>query len=141
MANGTNTTSVIASCRILSCGRFISVKPIRFAGTCSRYSNSAMPQLTSAAIHHGFDDSSLRWAYQANVMKKFDATSNPAHMATVEKCIRASFGPSDQRRPEGTSLPDRGPESKPAALFRATGRARRRVGACGGGERPAPADG
>jgi hypothetical protein len=37
-------SSVITSCSILSCGSERTVKPIRLAGTCSRYSNRAIPQ-------------------------------------------------------------------------------------------------
>ena len=50
---------------------------MRFAGTCSRYSNNAIPQLTSAAMNQGFELSSLRCAYHANVMKTLDKTSKP----------------------------------------------------------------
>src|SRR5690606_35439490 len=42
---------------------------MRLAGTCSMYSKKAMPQLASAATNQGFESSSLRCAYQANVMK------------------------------------------------------------------------
>src|SRR5688572_11169141 len=87
MAKGTNTASVITSCMILSWASDISVKPMRLAGTCSRYSKRAMPQLTSAAIHQGFADSSRRCAYQAKVMKTFEATSSDADTATVWSCI------------------------------------------------------
>src|SRR5574340_884710 len=38
-----NTDNAMTSCMIFSCGRLITVKPIRLAGTCNRYSNSAMP--------------------------------------------------------------------------------------------------
>src|SRR5271154_7618269 len=57
---------------------------MRFPGTCSRYSNSAMPQLASAATHQGFADSSFRCAYQAKVMKMFDMNSRPAAAAIGE---------------------------------------------------------
>ena len=40
------------------------------------YSNSATPQLASAASSQGLWFISFRWAYQAKVMKKFDTTSN-----------------------------------------------------------------
>src|ERR1700722_10390899 len=50
---------------------------MRFAGTCSRYSNRAMPQLTSAAMTHGRVFSSFRCPYQAKVMKTFDRHSRP----------------------------------------------------------------
>src|SRR3954466_1613662 len=62
---------------ILSCATVYpaSRKPIRFAGTCNRYSNSAMPQLASATTYH--EEPSLknfRWPYQATVMNTFEAT-------------------------------------------------------------------
>src|SRR5687767_6762069 len=63
------------SWRILSCPTLITVYPARFAGTWSRYSKSAIPQLISAAMSQPLCRSSLRCAYQANVMKTFDATS------------------------------------------------------------------
>src|SRR5574339_163232 len=78
MAKGTNTASVMTSCRILSWARLMAVKPMRLAGTCKRYSNSAMPQDTSAAIHHGLALRCFRCPYQAKVMKIFDAASNSA---------------------------------------------------------------
>src|SRR4051794_750494 len=68
----------MTSCRILSCPSDIAVKPIRFAGTWSTYSNSAMPQDTSAATYQGFAERSFRCAYQAKVMKTFDAASMSA---------------------------------------------------------------
>src|ERR1051325_1154742 len=46
---------------------------MRLAGTCSKYSKSAMPQLTNAAMYHFRSARFLRCAYQANVMKMFDA--------------------------------------------------------------------
>src|SRR4051812_8600895 len=46
---------------------------MRLAGTCSRYSKSAIPQLANAATYQGRDDKLRRWAYQANVMKTFEA--------------------------------------------------------------------
>ena len=49
---------------------------MRLAGTCSRYSNSAMPQLTSAATIQGFWFRCLRCAYHANVMNTFDSVSS-----------------------------------------------------------------
>ena len=54
---------------------------MRLAGTCSRYSNSAMPQLTSAATYHGRSARFWRWAYQANVMKTLEQTSSSAARA------------------------------------------------------------
>ena len=49
---------------------------MRLAGTCSRYSASAMPQLTSAARYQGAVAMFLRWPYQAIVMKALDAMSS-----------------------------------------------------------------
>src|SRR5678815_3726245 len=51
---------------------------MRLAGTWSRYSKSAMPQLASAASHHARCERFRRCAYQANVMKMFESTSRPA---------------------------------------------------------------
>src|SRR5688572_12194979 len=48
---------------------------MRLAGTCSRYSKQAIPQLTKAAMYHGRSLRSLRWAYQAKVMNTLDAAS------------------------------------------------------------------
>src|SRR4051812_14017898 len=62
---------------ILSCARLYAVKPMRFAGTWSRYSNRATPQETSAAMNQGFAESSFRWAYHAKVMKTFERASSP----------------------------------------------------------------
>src|SRR5579862_3160501 len=60
---------------------------MRFPGTCSRYSNNAMPQLTSAATHQGFAGSSFRCAYQAKVMKMFDMNNRPAAAAIGGNCM------------------------------------------------------
>ena len=49
---------------------------MRLAGTCSRYSNNAMPQLTSAATYQGDVARFFRWPYQAKVMKTLLATSS-----------------------------------------------------------------
>ena len=51
---------------------------MRFAGTCSRYSNNAMPHDTSAAMYQGLVFSSFRWAYHAKVMNTFDSESSSA---------------------------------------------------------------
>src|SRR5688572_4594666 len=88
IAKGTNTPSVMASCRILSWGSESSVKPMRFAGTINMYSKNAMPQLTSAAIHHGLVARFFRCAYQAKVMKMLEATRSSPHVAAGESCIQ-----------------------------------------------------
>src|ERR1700752_4293383 len=49
---------------------------MRFAGTWSRYSNRAMPQLTIAAIYHLRSWRFFKCAYQAKVMNTFDPISN-----------------------------------------------------------------
>ena len=55
IANGMNTLSEMTSCIIFSCGKVYTVKPIRLAGTMMRYSQSAIPQLTRAAIYQAFE--------------------------------------------------------------------------------------
>src|SRR3954449_13613345 len=57
---------------------------MRLAGTWSRYSKSAIPQLANAATYHGRDDRLRRWAYQANVMKTFEAMRRE----TVTRIVR-----------------------------------------------------
>src|SRR3954470_17931236 len=57
---------------------------MRLAGTCSRYSKSAIPQLANAATYHGRDDKLRRWAYQSNVMKTFEAMRRE----TVTRIVR-----------------------------------------------------
>src|SRR5690348_3923345 len=49
---------------------------MRLAGTCSRYSKSAIPQLACAATYQGRPERFFRCAYQANVMKTFDPISS-----------------------------------------------------------------
>ena len=51
---------------------------MRLAGTWSRYSKSAMPQLTIAATYHLRSFRFRKWAYQANVMKTFEAIRSSA---------------------------------------------------------------
>src|SRR5512143_45954 len=48
---------------------------MRLAGTCSRYSSKAMPQLANAASIHGWLFISFRCAYQAKVMKTLEQVS------------------------------------------------------------------
>ena len=88
-ANGTNTARVIASCMILSWPSESAVYPIRLAGTCNRYSNSAIPQLTNAATSHGRPLRFFRCAYYAKVMNTFERTSRPAvRRMTVMRVMR-----------------------------------------------------
>ena len=86
---GTKMTRVTHSWMILSWApERPPAKPIRFAGTMSRYSARAMPQLSKAAVHHGLSFIVRRWPYQAKVMKRFDAQSRP----TVSKVGFSSSG-------------------------------------------------
>ncbi len=61
---------------------------MRLAGTCSRYSKNAMPQLAATATRSGLARRFLRCAYHANVMKTFEQTSSPAVVATVFRFTR-----------------------------------------------------
>src|SRR5436190_16786382 len=61
---------------IFSCASESVRKPMRLAGTCSRYSKSAMLQLTIAATHHGRSARLRRCAYHAKVMNTFEAMSS-----------------------------------------------------------------
>src|SRR5436190_4253001 len=65
----------MTSWMIFSCASDSVRKPIRFAGTCRKYSNSAIPQLTIAATYHGLSARLRRCAYHANVMNTFAAMS------------------------------------------------------------------
>src|SRR5688572_871491 len=49
---------------------------MRFAGTWSRYSKKAMPQLATAAQYHGLAFQFFKCAYQAKVMKALEQISN-----------------------------------------------------------------
>src|SRR6476661_2854016 len=95
IANGTKTISVITSCRIFSCARLKTEKPMRLAGTCIRYSKSAIPQLMKAAIHHALEVRFLRCPYQANVMKRFEPVSRSVVATTggtdIECVLRDSL--------------------------------------------------
>src|SRR5678816_1833534 len=81
--------SVITSCMILSCASDSAVNPMRLAGTCNRYSKSAMPHDTSAANHHGLPERFFRCPYHAKVMKRFDSVSSTAH-ARAGCCANAA---------------------------------------------------
>src|SRR6476661_1308874 len=65
---------------------------MRFAGTWRRYSNRAMDQLTMAATYQALDRRSLRWAYQANVMKTFEHVSSPVVRTNTRIRICPSTG-------------------------------------------------
>src|SRR3954463_8657456 len=62
------------SCSTLSCASESVRKPMRLAGTCSRYSNSAIDQLRIAATYHGRSARLRKCAYHANVMNTFEQT-------------------------------------------------------------------
>lgn len=66
----------MTSWMIFSWARLRTVKPMRLAGTCKRYSNKAIPQLAKAAIYQGEVDRFFRCPYQAKVMKTFEANNN-----------------------------------------------------------------
>src|SRR5215472_7071018 len=55
---------------------------MRFPGTCSRYSKKAMPQLRIAARYQGRSARFFRCAYQAKVMKTFEAMSSSVALST-----------------------------------------------------------
>src|SRR5262245_34272222 len=67
---------------------------MRLAGTCSRYSNSAIPQLTIAATYHAWRFRLRRCPYQANVMNTFDAISSSVVFASTgtSMCISPLAG-------------------------------------------------
>src|SRR5258708_33677213 len=93
MANGTKSVSVITSCRIFSCASDTPpANPMRLAGTCSRYSKRAMPQLTSAARYQGVEVRYFRWPYHANVMNRFDAASSVTVVARVWMVLTEFLG-------------------------------------------------
>src|SRR6476661_1500273 len=77
---------------------------MRLAGTCSRYSKSAIPQLANAATYHGRDDRLCRWAYQANVMKTFEATRRQ----TVTTIVRIDADGNAGARTQSNAIRDRG---------------------------------
>src|SRR5687767_14335558 len=56
---------------------------MRLAGTCSRYSNSAMPQLITAATYQAFPFRLLRCPYQAKVMKMLERISRPTVLSRI----------------------------------------------------------
>src|ERR1700761_9673879 len=68
------TTSVMHSCRTLSCGTDHSEEPMRLAGTWKMYSKRAMPQLARITIHSGWS-LNFRCPYQARFMKVLEMVS------------------------------------------------------------------
>src|SRR6185437_10199530 len=75
---------------------------MRLAGTCSRYSNKAIPQLASAATYQGRSERFFRCAYQANVMKTFDPISSSVVGTTagIPLSSRASESTIHLQRPQ-----------------------------------------
>src|SRR5674476_1006625 len=78
---------------------------MRLAGTWSRYSNSAMPQLTSAATYQGELARFFRCPYHAKVMNRLDTASINA--VTSSGCeirfILLFFQPTFEQRVEKRS--------------------------------------
>src|SRR5213592_675994 len=96
---------------ILSCASESVRKPMRLAGTCRRYSNSAMPQLTMAATYQGRSARLRRCAYHAIVMKTFEQINSRMVGRTdiqrilrcercdeCDRCVRECEGAMVQRR-------------------------------------------
>src|SRR6185503_10216984 len=65
---------------------------MRFAGTCKRYSNKAIPQLAMAATYHLWSFKFLRCAYQANVIKTLEAVSRSTVRTMTGIGLRTSGG-------------------------------------------------
>src|SRR6476661_6929422 len=80
---------------------------MRLAGTWSRYSKNAMPQLTTAARYHGVVFRCFRWPYQATVMKRLDATSSVTviAMACAEVMADSTTRPCKLIPPNGCQNP------------------------------------
>src|SRR5215204_5943007 len=93
---------------------------MRFAGTCSRYSNSAIPQLTMAATYHGRALRFRRCAYHANVMKTFEQMRRTVVRTMVDERkagIRRSVVATDTRTDTRTGTRIRGiPSSRGAEV-------------------------
>src|SRR6185312_16585534 len=82
---------------------------MRFAGTCSKYSNRAIPQLASAATYQGRPERFFRCAYQANVMKMFDPISSSdvgttAGMPSSWRSRKSAVHPERAQRRKGGSV-------------------------------------
>src|SRR5512132_895267 len=103
---------------------------MRFAGTWRRYSKSAMPQLASAASHHGFDERLRKWAYQANVMKTFEAVNSSAEVTSVGAWIKRCAPPVDPRTQRAARALRRGRVCGCPARARAAAAGRTRARAC-----------
>src|SRR3978361_1091299 len=80
---------------------------MRLAGTCSRYSKSAIPQLANAATYHGRDDKLRRWAYQANVMKTFEAMRRQTVTTIVRIDEDGNAGVGGKANPNAAGNPPR----------------------------------
>ena len=81
---------------ILSCASVNCSAPMRFAGTCNKYSNSAMSKLISAAIHHGLLARFFRGPYHATIMKRLGSTSNAADCIQIGKLVMTLFSAQGQ---------------------------------------------
>src|SRR2546423_8694812 len=71
---------------------------MRFAGTCRRYSKSAIPQLTSAATYHLRSPTFFRCAYHAKVMKTLDAMSSGVVRRRIAFIVESSLWIGEQTR-------------------------------------------
>ena len=74
--NTTKTDRVITFCMVFNCAALNYPCPVRLAGTCNIYSNSAIPQLTAITISSGAA-LNFRCPYQAKVLKTLDMISSP----------------------------------------------------------------
>src|SRR5262245_57872709 len=92
---------------------------MRLAGTWTRYSKKAIPQLMPMATGN---DSPFRrrWPYHAMVMKVFDTTSNPA--ATNASDMPSSYRPAARGR--APAVPRRNLPGRPLNPSRPHARAR-----------------
>jgi hypothetical protein len=60
---------------------------MRLAGTWSKYSNRAMPQLTRAATYQAWRFRLRRWPYHANVMNMLEAISSKTVLTNTDLAI------------------------------------------------------
>src|SRR5688500_14748542 len=79
---------------------------MRLAGTWSRYSKKAMPQLATAAQYHGFEFQFFKCAYQAKVMNALEQISNTTVLKTTCRAQRCR-NKSPKLRLKASRQPDR----------------------------------
>ncbi len=92
---------------ILSWARLSVVAPMRLAGTCSRYSKSAIPQLTSAATYQALVCMFFRWPYHAKVMNTLEAVSSSAVCIHTGIELRADWSQAGMGGVEGGAVVER----------------------------------